>query len=95
MPEIGLQIALNLQMVELQFDGRNASRKIALNVIIAHIQTRDTATLTLRFDNHMHPLFWFEKDRLGSFAYEGPADLGSRSSISRAQLAAGTRTVFL
>jgi hypothetical protein len=56
LPEIGRQITLDLQMIQLQFDKRNASRKIALNVTAAHVQAGNSAAFALCFDYHMPAL---------------------------------------
>jgi hypothetical protein len=53
LPEIGRQIALDLQMIQLQLNKRNTSRKIPLNVAAAHVQSGNSTTLTLCFDYHV------------------------------------------
>jgi hypothetical protein len=51
-PEAGLQTTVNLEMIELQLDHRNVLGKIATHVGDANVQSGDTATPGLCFDNH-------------------------------------------
>jgi hypothetical protein len=51
-PEAGLEAALNLEMIQLQFDDRGVLGKIAARVGGANVQSGDTATLGLCLDYH-------------------------------------------
>jgi hypothetical protein len=53
-PEIGLQAALNLEMIQLQLDAENVLREIAPGIACTHIQTSDTEPLALCFDHHKY-----------------------------------------
>lgn len=54
LPEVGVKSALNLQMIQLQFDDRCVFGKITARVTCAYMQSCQPMTLTLRFDNHIH-----------------------------------------
>jgi hypothetical protein len=56
LPEIRRQIALDLQMVQLQFHEGDTAREIPLNVARANVQSCNSTTLALRFDYHMPAL---------------------------------------
>jgi hypothetical protein len=56
-PETGAQSALNLQMIELQLDDQNVSRKIAANIGSTDVESSETATLGLCFYHHTSLLF--------------------------------------
>jgi len=56
LPEIRRKIALDLQMIQLQLNEGDASRKIALNVTAAHVQAGNSAAFALCFDYHMPAL---------------------------------------
>jgi len=51
-PEVGSESAFNPQMIQLQFDGRHSSGEIALHVVDADIESRNSAPVVLSFDNH-------------------------------------------
>jgi hypothetical protein len=58
LPEIRLQIALDLEMIQLQLDDRDALGKVAADIADPHVQTRHDATLAMCFDHHTHLLFY-------------------------------------
>jgi hypothetical protein len=57
LPEIGLQPALNLEMIQLQLDARNVFWEIAPDIVHAHMQSGDSASLALCLDDHTYLLF--------------------------------------
>lgn len=58
LPEVGCEVALNLQMVQLKFNELNAAWEVALDIVNADIQTCNASTLTLCLDYHKTcPLF--------------------------------------
>lgn len=57
LPEAGPQIALNLQMIQFQFDEGNILGKVAANIRIAHMEPGKATTLAVCFDYHTCLLF--------------------------------------
>jgi hypothetical protein len=55
LPEIGRQPALDPKVIYLQFNGGDVSGKITPDVVCADDQSRESATFTLCFDDHMAP----------------------------------------
>jgi hypothetical protein len=53
LPESGRQIALDLQMIQLQLNEGNTSRKVPLNVAAAYVQSGNSAAFALCFDYHV------------------------------------------
>jgi hypothetical protein len=51
-PKAGLEAAVNLEMIQVQFDHRNVLGKIAARVCDADEQSGDTATLGVCLDYH-------------------------------------------
>jgi hypothetical protein len=51
-PEIWLQAALNLEMIQLQLNARNAFGKVAPDIVHAHMQSGDAESPALCFDDH-------------------------------------------
>jgi hypothetical protein len=56
LPEARFQIALNLQVIQLQFDNRYLSGKVPAHVASAHKQSGQPMTFALSFDHHNHLL---------------------------------------
>jgi len=54
-PEIRLQTALDMQVIELKLNNRNVLGKIAANVRRAHMKSSEAPTLTVCFYNHDAP----------------------------------------
>lgn len=54
-PELRRQAALNLQMVQLQFNDTNALWKITAYILRAYMQSSDFATSELCLDYHRSP----------------------------------------
>lgn len=52
LPEIGPQIAHNLEMAQMQFDMGDFWREIALRVVYAHMESGDSWGPALCSDNH-------------------------------------------
>jgi hypothetical protein len=57
LPEIRLEPALNLQMIQLQLDASNVFGKVAPDIVHAHVQSDNSASLALCLDDHTYPLF--------------------------------------
>lgn len=57
LPEIGFQVALNLEMIQLQLDAGNALGKIAPDIAYAHMQAGDAKSFALCFHDHSHLIF--------------------------------------
>jgi hypothetical protein len=55
LPEIGLQAALNLEVIQQQLDARNVLGKIAPHIVCAHMKPNNSASLALCFDHHDVP----------------------------------------
>jgi len=51
-PEIRLQAALNLEMVQLQFDAGDVFWEIAPDIACSHMQSSDAESPALCFDDH-------------------------------------------
>jgi hypothetical protein len=73
LPKFWRQTALDLKMIQNQLDTRNALWKIPPDVVHAHMKSRDSASLALRFDHHTYLPF-----NAGCCQFS----LGSRSSKS-------------
>jgi hypothetical protein len=56
-PEVWTEATLNLQMVELQLDGRNALRKIAAHVVDADMESSNSMAFGLCENHHKYLLF--------------------------------------
>jgi hypothetical protein len=56
-PEIGLQTALNLEMIQLQLDAQNAFWEKTPGIACAHMQSGNAESFALCFDDHKHLLF--------------------------------------
>jgi hypothetical protein len=54
LPEIGLQTALNLEMIQLQFDARNVFWEIAPDIVRADMKSGDSTPLALCLDHHTY-----------------------------------------
>ena len=54
-PEVGIETALNPEMVKKQFDGGNAIREIAPDIVNAHMESGDSMSFVLSFDYHKEP----------------------------------------
>lgn len=54
LPKVGCEIALNMQMVQVQLDDRNTFRKIAPDVIDSNVQSGNSAALALRCNHHRY-----------------------------------------
>src|SRR5579863_540642 len=52
LPEGRSEIALNLQVVQLQLDKLHFARKVAFGIAGADVQSSDTATFALNLDDH-------------------------------------------
>jgi hypothetical protein len=57
-PEIRGQGALDLEVIEMQFNERNVPREMALHVARAYVEAGDAAGFPLCFHNHTHPFRW-------------------------------------
>lgn len=66
LPEIRLQPALNLQMIELQLDDRNVLGEIAPNVGRTNVQTCDAMSFGMSFHYHINLLSNADEFSLGS-----------------------------
>jgi hypothetical protein len=66
LPEIRRQIALDLQMIQLQFNEGYTAREITLNVARANVQSCNSTTLALRFDYHKPALKVWNDVSLGN-----------------------------
>jgi hypothetical protein len=58
-PEAGAQTALDLEMIQLQFDYGDVFRKITANVRCTDVESSEAAALALCFDYHTRLLFNF------------------------------------
>jgi hypothetical protein len=70
LPEIRLQPALNLEMIQLQLDARNVFGEIAADIVHAHMKPCDSASLALCLDDHTYLLFNVDEVSLESCARE-------------------------
>jgi hypothetical protein len=77
LPEIRRQVALDLEMIQLQFNEGDSAREIALNVGSANVQSSNSTALALRFDYHMPTL------KVGMFALKVWNDVSLGSSVAR------------
>jgi len=59
LPKIRLQSALDVEVIELEFDGRNVILKIAPHIGFANVKPGNTAGFGMRFYNHRYLLFNF------------------------------------
>jgi hypothetical protein len=55
LPESGFQGAQDLKVIELDLDDCGAFGEISPNVVYAHLQPSDLASLALRSDHHCLP----------------------------------------
>jgi hypothetical protein len=57
LPEVGIQSALDIDMIELQLDGGGVFLKVAPHVGFANVKPGNSAAFGVSFDNHRHLLF--------------------------------------
>ena len=55
LPEVGIETALDAEMPELQFDVLCPSREVAPDVFRSDVESGDTMTFAMRFDDHKVP----------------------------------------
>jgi hypothetical protein len=65
-PEVWLQPALNLQMIQLQLDDGNVFGKKAPDIVRTNVQSGNSASLALRFDHHTYLPLMPDEVSLGS-----------------------------